>query len=108
MKRRTKHHRQVARLFKEQNGRCCWCNNKMIPTGGKHIKDPPDNLCTLEHLDDKWSSMRGKWPQGTIRRAVACRKCNQARSNTRQAEQPIELLRALSKRHERISTESLR
>lgn len=96
MPRREHHHRQVARFFKEQNGKCCWCQSEMIPTNGKHIKHPPDNLATLEHLDDRWSSMRGKWPDGTIRRALACRKCNQDRSNARQNRQPIEVLRALS------------
>lgn len=93
---REKHHRQVARLFSEQNGRCCWCNGEMIPTNGKHIKHQPANLATLEHLDDKWSPMRGKWPPGTKRRALACRKCNNDRSNTRQSGQPIELLQDLS------------
>ena len=68
------------KLFYEQQGRCYWCGCEMIsPEFYDQSKAPqPDNLATLDHLDNKLSNERGKH-HGEKRRIAACRKCNQQR-----------------------------
>jgi hypothetical protein len=96
--KREKFKRQIRRLYERQNGKCHWCGNEMkppgtfIPASGKR---PPPDLCTMEHLDDRWDPMRGKYP-GQFRRVAACLACNNGRNTARLKELPIEVLWAAS------------
>lgn len=56
-----------------------------------HIKNPPMNLATIEHVDDRFSSERGQH-DGELRRKLACWKCNYDRGLASQQSQPIEEL----------------
>ena len=68
------------RLFVEQDGKCCYCQEYMIlfrdvdcQLQGKQ----PDLYATFEHLDHRFSNLRGAFQNTNIRRiALACYKCN--------------------------------
>jgi hypothetical protein len=67
-------------LYAERDGLCHWCGIKtVIPPRGVILKQQPDNMATLDHLDDRLSGRRGKM-QGTRRVVLSCYRCNQARS----------------------------
>ena len=72
------------RRFHEQHGLCYYCKEPMLlqkmPAKAKLI---PRDLCTLEHLDDRYSPDRGKH-EGKIRVVAACRKCNSEQNRIRQ------------------------
>lgn len=90
--------RQLRWLFARQGGLCHWCEVVMQPPGTFKPKNgvpTPPRLCTLEHLDDRFSPDRGK-RVGEFRRVAACHACNHARGLASQAAQPIEVLRARS------------
>ena len=91
--------RKRAKLFAEQDGRCHWCNQPMLPswTYRKGVR-VPDNLATLEHLDSRLSKERGKHP-GERRVVLACNVCNEARNKQEQAQLSIEELHARSQQH---------
>lgn len=76
-------HRQIARLWKEQEGRCKWCGCDMVLPANLTTKWFPKNTATLDHLDDRLSGERGKH-QGQIRRVLACKECNETRSKAAQ------------------------
>lgn len=83
--------RQKWNLFWRQEGKCCYCSVPMV-LSFHHIKEPPKNLATLEHHDDRFSPERGKH-FGEYRRSLACWQCNFERGKASQAQQPIEELR---------------
>ena len=81
--------RQRDKLFIRQQGKCHWCGEQMTnaPTGVGKI---PDNQATLEHLDDRFSPLRGK--RRGRRHVAACKSCNQIRGRESEKSQPIEVL----------------
>ena len=88
---RAKLRRQRARLFIEQDGKCFYCQTDMIlmmhaPT--KAWRRPP-NLCTIEHLRDRFHPER-QTPNtaGEKRRVVACLECNGRVAAERERAQP--------------------
>lgn len=92
--RTERERRQKCRLFAEQRGLCFYCNKHMMLTF-QHLKQQPENLATLEHMDSKWSQERGKHP-GEQRHVLACRKCNWTRGRLEEAAQSKEVLKARS------------
>jgi len=87
--------RQKQRLFIEQDGRCYYCGCEMVMPEG-HTKRQPANLATLEHLDDRFSPLRGKM-FGQRRHVLACVTCNGQRGRAREIEVGIEVLRERSR-----------
>lgn len=65
------------KLFHQQRGLCYWCKQPMrlVPREKPHHNDPA--ACTLDHLHDRWSPLRGA---GGYRNVAACNKCNLERS----------------------------
>ncbi len=86
-------------LFREQNGRCVYCDIEMILTfDASKLRTPsPMNMATFEHLDDRFSDERGTH-NGERRIVLACNQCNNLRGKERQAEQGLEELRRRSGR----------
>ncbi len=73
---------QRRRLCERQRWRCYWCQQPMRWVVLDGTGTLPLDAATLDHLDDRWSPMRGQF--GSERRRVAaCRKCNEGRSNER-------------------------
>lgn len=62
---------QIARLFNEQGGRCCYCTKHMA------LKKNKPNSVTREHITPR--SHGG--PSAMYNYAGACYSCNQARAN---------------------------
>lgn len=89
--------RRRKRLFHEQGGKCYWCRCQMVLPKG-FIKYPPPNQATIDHLDDRFSELRGTLG-GQERTVVACRKCNNKRGRESEMQAPIEELRRRSKNH---------
>lgn len=86
--------KQIEVLFWRQEGLCYYCDEPMLPPGSYKPKTGvriPDDFCTLEHLDDKFSQERGRHA-GKIRRVAACNFCNNKKGRESQAAQPIEEL----------------
>jgi hypothetical protein len=76
---------QLWKLFRRQEGRCCWCGMKMLPPGSYNGKGkPPPLLCTYDHLDCRLSEDRGKHA-GEYRNCAACWTCNNNRAQMQQA-----------------------
>lgn len=73
------------KLYAIQEGKCYWCHRFMIPTwqhsGGKQ----PNALCTIDHLDEKFTPYRGKY-KNISRTVAACFECNQKRAIRRKRE----------------------
>ena len=82
----AKYRRQRRALYSRQDGLCYYCERPMIliEMDWQGVT-PPDNLCTTEHLDDKYDVRRGKNVNGKYRRVAACRACNLERSKRRVA-----------------------
>jgi hypothetical protein len=77
---------QRLRMCVEQGWKCWWCKRQMLnPETFPHIHPLPPDMATTDHLDDRFSPDRGKFP-GQRRRVAACWKCNNDRSRARQAE----------------------
>jgi hypothetical protein len=82
--------KQLVSLFKRQGGLCYWCTQPMTLDRPKRHKKSPDNMATIEHLEDKWDPLRGTFNDGkSFRRVAACHKCNNGRSNARQADSNV-------------------
>lgn len=86
--------RKRAHLHRVQNGLCYWCEQPTrlvyrVPPG-----EQPDDVATLEHLDDKLEPMRGKRAHEGPRIVMACHGCNNRRAKKRVASLPIEELHA--------------
>lgn len=79
-------------LYRRQGGRCFWCAVTMV-LPRQHVHEPPDNLATLDHLDDRLSGRRGMYAYGVERTVLACRKCNNERGRQSELQMPIEELR---------------
>lgn len=83
------------RLFEKQNGKCHYCKCNMlhmfkVPPGMKR----PDNICTIEHLRDRFDPTRQEPNHHHEQRWVAaCNKCNHEQNKKREREQGIEELR---------------
>ena len=56
----------------------------------------PDNLATIEHLDDRFSDKRGTYVN-TPRTVLACSKCNRDRGRAEEEKQGVEELRQRAK-----------
>ena len=85
--------RSRYRLWRAQNGRCHFCGVQTVfPDKGNGKQTPKPNWATLEHLDDRYSPNRGKYP-GDYRRVMACWQCNHDRNVERQKSIPIDELR---------------
>lgn len=101
----TKARRESRRKFKvwlwqEQAGLCHWCGEAISlyfdpPPSGRPM---PTDTATFDHLDDRFSTQRGKHP-GKIRTVLACLPCNNRRGVVSQAAQPIEELHRRASRH---------
>ena len=76
--------RRRDRLFSKKPF-CYWCNCQLIhprrcKVNGVLPKIPPDNMATIDHLDNKLSPERGNYNHQNVPRTVlACHKCNQLR-----------------------------
>lgn len=71
--------RQRHRLYVVQEGKCYWCGIVMVLLDPPRHQRYPANLATLDHLDSRWSPLRGKFP-GQPRRVLACLSCNNRRA----------------------------
>lgn len=72
-----------AALFVQQSGLCHWCGCAMsfpavYPKLDKGQKLPVD-LCTLDHLRDRFDPLRRKQGRGEQRYVAACWQCNNDR-----------------------------
>lgn len=83
---RARYKKQRHQLFHLQKGKCHWCKKPMrllkLPA---KAKAHPDDLCTIDHLDDRYSAERGKHGN-EYRRVAACRKCNNERARAHEIE----------------------
>lgn len=70
------------RLFAAQNGKCYYCNNRMILERGPEqptASNRNPRLCTLEHIYPKGHAMRQSeqgYGRGCTDVVVACYECN--------------------------------
>lgn len=79
-------------LFRHQRGLCHWCKKPMrLLTLPKQNKEIIRDLCTLDHLDDRYDPQRGQF-SGERRIVAACWQCNFERNEKRQKELPREVL----------------
>lgn len=97
MSAREKKKKQRALLFVRQEGKCHWCSCDMVLMYTADPKFHPKNLCTVDHLDDRYSPERGAH-QGEFRRVAACGECNFKRAQKSESEVPIEELHRRSNR----------
>lgn len=89
----NKNQRLRKRLYETQKGLCFWCGLSMvlIENAPSKVKNPPDNMCTIEHLESRWHPERGNF-NGSFRKVAACLKCNNDRDAKQLATIPRELL----------------
>lgn len=89
--------RQRVKLFHKQDGKCHWCAAQMVLVKVINPKDldKTPRLCTLDHVDSRWSPERGKH-NGERRHVAACIECNKRRNDEDHAAAPRELLWARS------------
>lgn len=78
----SKRNRRI-KLFKE-NPLCPFCGVKMVlpeDTGQepRFMKNPPDNLCTIEHLYTRYNPKRFENRTEEPFTIICCRKCNMIR-----------------------------
>lgn len=100
--------RQVQGLYNRQRGLCYWCKQLMVlfdPTKIRRQRPLPFNLATIDHLDDRFSSERGKHG-GEPRRVLACKKCNEVRGRMSELMQPKEVLHARAGRRKQQDSET--
>ena len=86
MTSREKKHKQLKALFHRQRGLCIWCGKGMVPPWQHQHKNGQKmnrRLCTLDHLDDRYSEERGRHGN-EYRRVAACWQCNNARGAAHQ------------------------
>ena len=68
------------KLWKENEGKCCYCNILTVLPTEKNANFFPDNLATLDHLINKLEKNRKTPNRSNQNRVVlACRNCNHAR-----------------------------
>lgn len=81
-----------AKLWREHNGRCHWCPRvTQLLRRGPREGQPPLDMATIDHLDDRFSPERGRHP-GKRRQVLACWECNNRRARESEAAQPIKAL----------------
>jgi len=93
--------RQAEALFNYQGGKCYWCGVGMVlPRHEPPKRHRPVNslLCTLEHMDSKYSLERGKH-HGEKRNVAACWGCNNTRAREEELAIPVEIRQQRSGRH---------
>lgn len=61
---------------------CHWCRVETVLIIG-HCRQPPPNMATIDHLDDRFSKARGRH-KNTERTVLACLACNHRRGQERQ------------------------
>ena len=86
---RGKH--QKRRLYEVQGGLCHWCGQPMLPpelSPKRRGEKQQSNLCTLDHIDSRLNTERGRHA-GKPRRVAACFECNQRRCNKEVAQLSI-------------------
>lgn len=96
---RIRQKRRKRRLFYEQDKKCYYCDREMVYYKPKpQMKQPPpDNFATLEHLDDRYSPLRGIFREmGVPRTVVACYRCNFERGKERTRQMTKQELRKRS------------
>ena len=76
--------RRLAKLHK-RNPQCHWCPRITTLMLGVNTKATVRQRATLDHLDDRFSPMRGRHPRGIERTVLACWDCNHKRGQRRQA-----------------------
>lgn len=64
-----------ARLLVEQDGKCCYCSDRMRLVIAEPGETLPDDACTIEHPYPKGDPRRGA-PNSL---KLACHKCNRER-----------------------------
>lgn len=86
--------RRKEKLLQLQGGRCFWCGRQVTTDfEQKPGARPPENLATIDHLDSRYSPLRGKFNGLRMARTVlACWRCNNDRAKIREADLPIEEL----------------
>lgn len=85
--------RRRAKLFKNQGGKCHWCQCDMLFIHtGPHDGRLPKNMCTIDHLRDRFHPERRAPAKGDQRLVAACWQCNNDRGKVHQQKQPIEEL----------------
>ena len=91
--------RRRAIAFRQQGGRCYWCGVRMVSIAydskGAH---PPENACTLDHLDDRLGGQRRQRHDGRPRTVAACWKCNNLRGAEAVKRLPLAEIQRRSKR----------
>lgn len=80
-------------LHAEAGGLCFWCGEETIPAVGS--ADNRAMVATLDHLDQKGSARRGRWPAHVPRTVLSCYGCNKARGSMTAAQWYEERLRRL-------------
>lgn len=91
--------RRREKLYHQQNGLCYYCQCEMlfmfkVPS---HQARAP-NLCTIEHLRDRFDPTRREPNYGMEQRWVAaCNQCNHEKNKERERQQGIEELRRRAK-----------
>jgi 5-methylcytosine-specific restriction endonuclease McrA len=67
----------LSSLISRQGNKCYYCDCEMNRTNGS------DNLATVEHLVDKWSSPKHQKIESPSNIVAACFKCNNSRGAAR-------------------------
>lgn len=82
-----RHAKRRAVLFQEQGGLCHWCKQPMqLLTMPEQPKSMPLDLCTIDHLRDRFDPARREVARGERRLVAACWDCNHKRGVEREAE----------------------
>jgi hypothetical protein len=95
--------RRRATLFKQQDGKCYWCECPMLFVAyiPKRQRMPKD-LCTIDHLRDRFDpARRERCKPGEQRLVAACWECNNRRGRERQAQISKKTLNRRSRNHPR-------
>jgi hypothetical protein len=96
-----KKRRRRAALFQQQGGLCFWCQCEMqlLPPVPRRKRMPKD-LCTIDHLRDRYHpERRQRCKPGEQRLVAACWECNNRRGQERTAQMSKRTLNRRSQRH---------
>lgn len=98
--------RRRANAIAEQDGRCFFCGEPMLPPDALDKGKPHPKAATLDHLNPRLSE--GRTPRGPnqvkivlptgrkARNVASCRECNGKRNDEFQSALPLDLLQAQS------------
>lgn len=100
MSARERLRRRRAKLWHANDGRCFWCGVvTVLPAGAPRRGVPaPQNLATIDHLDDRYSPARGTM-KGEERTVLACGRCNNERQKIATRAQPKNWMNLASGAH---------